>query len=98
MNQVFEVELTRNARSDLVSAQIWLTQAGSGHRSRLRLSRINRALVELQFNPLRWPVGPYRQAHERFVDGYTIRYIIDRDRSIVTVLRVFGPYQNRTDP
>lgn len=98
MSQIFEVELTEHARSDLVAARIWLTQSGSGLRSRLRLSRISRALIELQFNPLRWPIGPYRQARERFVDGYTIRYVVDPDRSIVSVLRVFGPYQNRSDP
>lgn len=96
MSQIFEVELTEHARSDLVSARNWLTQSGSGLRSRLRLSRINRALVELQFNPLRWPMGPYRHARERFVDGYTVRYVVDPHRSIVSVLRIFGPYQDRT--
>lgn len=98
MTEAFEVALTVRARSDLVRHRAWLTQPGSGLRARLRLSRISRALVELQFSPLRWPQGPYRAVRERFVDGYTIRYVVDESAMVVTILRIFGPYQDRATP
>jgi plasmid stabilization system protein ParE len=96
MDAPYEVELTAMARSDLLAARRWLTQPGSGLRARLRLARISRALVELEFAPLRWSKGPFPDTRQRFVDGYTLIYRIDDAANAVTVLRVFAPYQDRS--
>lgn len=71
MDEPYRVDLTDRARSDLLAARRWLTQPGSGLRAQLRLSRINRALIELAFAPLRWTIGPHKGVRKRLVDGYT---------------------------
>jgi len=63
----------------------------------LRLARINRALVELRLAPLRWPEGDSGGVRERPVEGHRIVYRIDEAARAVTILRVFGPFQDRSD-
>ena len=96
MDGAYDVALTARSRADLLAARRWLTQPGSGLRARLRLARINRAFVELEFAPLRWRQGPHPDTRQRLVDGYTIIYRVDEGRRLVSVLRVFGPFQDRS--
>jgi plasmid stabilization system protein ParE len=94
----YHVRLTRQARLDLLASREWLLQAGSGSRARARLNRINAAVADLGVAPARWPNIGYRGVRERIVEGYALRYHIDETGRIVTVLRIFGPYQDRPDP
>ena len=93
----YAVVFTARARIDLLALRRWLSQPGSGLKARLKIARISRALAELQFSPGRWPVSRHEGAKERVVDGYLIVYRIDGGRGQVRILRVFGPYQDRSD-
>jgi plasmid stabilization system protein ParE len=97
MNADWSVTFTARARSDLLAVRRWLNQPGSGLRARLRLARINRALVELRLAPRRWPVGDGAGVRERPVEGHRIFYRVDEAARVVTILRVFGPFQDRSD-
>ncbi len=92
----YVLALSARAEADLLAARRWLEQPGSGLRARLRLARINRAIAELRFAPDRWPVGPIEGVKERLVEGYIIAYQVDRSRLRIRVMRVFGPYQDRS--
>ena len=92
----YELLLTARARSDLLAAREWLSQPGSGLKARLRIARITRALVELQFTPHRWAAGEHEGTRQRHVEGYHIIYQADDAAAQVRVLRIFGPYQDRS--
>ena len=94
----YHVRLTRQARLDLLASRDWLLQAGSGTKARARLNRINAAVADLGVAPARWPRIGYRGVRERIVEAYALRYHIDETGRIVTLLRIFGPYQDRPDP
>lgn len=96
MDQPRRVVFSARSRADLLAVRRWLLQPGSGLKASLKLARINRALVELQYAPLRWPEGETPGTRERPVEGHRILYRID-DSHTLTVLRVFGPFQDRTD-
>jgi len=55
-------------------------------------------VADLGVAPVRWPSIGYRGVRERTVESYARQYHIDETDRIVTVRRIFGPYQNRTDP
>lgn len=92
------------AARDLLAARQWLTQDGSGLRAARRLAAIGAAIQDLRRDPHRWPVGDHEGVRERPVEGYRIAYELNypegrnEKTGVVKVLRVFGPYQNRTDP
>lgn len=92
------------AARDLDEARRWLTQEGAGRRAARRLASIGAAIEELRRHPCRWPRGNHPGVRERHVEGYRIAYEVmpdtDSDATAggVTVLRVFGPGQERTDP
>jgi plasmid stabilization system protein ParE len=88
--------LSARAEADLLDARRWLEQPGSGLKARLKMTRINRAILELRFAPDRWPAGQIEGVRERLVEGYVIAYQVDRSRRRVRVMRVFGPYQDRS--
>ena len=56
------------------------------------------SVADLGVAPVRWPSIGYRGVRERTVKSYARQYHIDETDRIVTVRRIFGPYQNRTDP
>ena len=94
----FQLRLLGKSRSDLEAARLWLTQRGSGFRGRARYGHITEALLDLESSPLRWPFSDHSQHRERTVEGYRIVYrVFDHERR-VEVLRIFGPYQNRSEP
>ena len=94
----YVVVLSARSRLDLNAIRRWLTQPGSGLRAQLKIARIGRALTELQFAPDRWPIDPQTGVRRRVVDGHLIAYRVDVERLEVRVLRVFGPYQDRSEP
>lgn len=97
MNGPYQVVFTAQARVDLLAVRRWLYQPGSGLKARLRSARITRAIVELQFTPFRWPEGQTSGVRERPVESHRILYRInDADRTI-SIIRVFGPFQDRAD-
>lgn len=96
MSVDWSVTFTARARSDLLAVRRWLNQPGSGLRARLRLAKINRALVELRFAPHRWPICDKPAVRERPIEGHRILYRLDETRRAVTILRVFGPFQDQT--
>ena len=98
MHVDWSVTFTARARIDLLAVRRWLNQPGSGLRARLRLARINRALVELRFSPHRWPIGDNADVRERPIEGHRIFYRVDDDTRTAVVLRVFGPFQDRSRP
>ena len=59
------------------------------------MAQITRALAEIQFRPDRWPASQFPNARERLVEGHTIVYRIDSSAMEVTVIRIFGPHQDR---
>lgn len=89
------LEFTARARRDLNSAKSWLTQPGSGRKAHNRYVEILRALLDLRHHPLRWPPAEHLRVRKRSVESYAILYQINGDGDVVTVLRIFGPYQDR---
>jgi plasmid stabilization system protein ParE len=92
----YSVRFTARARRDLNAIRRWLLQPGSGLRASLKIARISRALAELQFRPDRWPAAYVPGFRQRVVEGHSIIYRIDSDAMEVTVMRVFGPFQDRS--
>jgi plasmid stabilization system protein ParE len=90
------LEFTTRARRDLNGAKAWLTQPGSGRKAHNRYVAILRALLDLRYHPLRWPPAEHIGVRKQSVEGYIILYQISGDGGVVTVLRVFGPHQDRT--
>ena len=89
--------ISARARADLLATRRWLGQPGSGLKARLKMARINRAISELRLAPERWPFGPIDGVRERLIEGYVVLYRPDRSAGRVDVLRVFGPFQDRSD-
>ena len=85
------------AHHDILAAKAWLTQPGSGARGHRRYATLNRAVLDLGDAPLRWPVGDGAGVRERPVEGHRIFYRVDEAARVVTILRVFGPFQDRSD-
>ncbi|MFC5345900.1 type II toxin-antitoxin system RelE/ParE family toxin [Brevundimonas staleyi] len=96
MDERYRLEFTARARADLLQARRWLTQPGSGLRAQLRLARINRAIIELEFAPLRWAVGRHPNVRVRLVEGHSVHYSVDRFEKAIVVRRVFSPYQDQS--
>jgi plasmid stabilization system protein ParE len=88
------------ARDDLLRVRVWYTQPGSGQRAKARVQRILRAIRELTESPQRWPLGDLPGTRERVVERHVIVYRTLRSRggnedTIVEIIRIFGPGQNR---
>ena len=94
----YSIVVSARARADLLAARRWLSQPGSGLKARLTMARINRAILELGFAPERWAIGDMGGVRERFVEGYAVHYRFDSSKGRIVVLRVFGRYQNRSEP
>ncbi|WP_298158503.1 type II toxin-antitoxin system RelE/ParE family toxin [Brevundimonas sp.] len=94
--QRFRVVQSSAAARDLVRAYEWLTQPGAGVAARRTLLAIEAAIKGLRTDHHRWPGSDHDGARERRVDGYTIIYRIDVAVRTVSVLRVFGPFQDRS--
>ena len=96
--------IARGAARDLAEARRWLTQPGAGIRAAQRLAALGAAVRDLREHPCRWPKGEHPGLRERHVEGYRITYEVVPDTGDnatagdVTVLRVFGPGQDRIDP
>lgn len=96
--------ITVAAVRDLAAARRWLTQPGAGARAARRLAALATAVQDLQGHPCRWPVGELAGLRQRHVEGHRIVYEVapdtgnDATAGNVTVLRIFGPGQDRTDP
>ena len=89
---------------DLAAARQWLTQPGAGVRAARRLAALAAAVQDLQKHPCRWPVGELAGLRGRQVEGHRIVYEVrpdtgdDATAGDVTLLRIFGPGQERIDP
>lgn len=92
----YAVQFTARARRDLIAIRKWLGQPGSGLKAQLRIARISRALAELQFRPDRWPANAAPGMRQRLIEGHVVIYKIDTESLVVTVMRIFGPFQDRT--
>lgn len=92
----YSVHFTARARRDLNAIRRWLLQPGSGLKAQLKIARISRALAELQFRPDRWPAHATPGMRQRLIEGHVVVYKIDADALTVTVMRVFGPFQDRS--
>ena len=63
---------------------------------------IDRAIRDLKRSPMQWPFGDHPGAREFTVEGYRIVYQVTPDTGEnatcggVEILRVFGPYQDRS--
>ena len=97
-----ELAYTDKALADLDAARLWLTQPGSGRRTRRRLAAIWAAIEGLREHPCRYPIGPHPGVRELPCDGgYRALYRIvpdtgrDETAGDVRILRVFGPDQSR---
>lgn len=95
--------LTGVAARDLAAARAWFTQPGAGKRAARRLGVLAAALRDLRDHPCRWPRGEQPGTRARHAEGYRILYEVvpdtgdDATAGDVTVLRLFGPGQDRTD-
>lgn len=96
--------IARGAARDLARARRWLAQPGSGIRAARRLAALDAALRDLREHPCRWPEGEHPGVRVRHVEGHRVAYEVvpdtgdDATAGDVTVLRVFGPGQDRADP
>ena len=95
MTQETRLEFSARARRDLNRAKSWLTQPGSGRKAHDRYVSILRALLDLRHHPLRWAPAEHIGVRKLSVEGYVVLYQISGDGEVVTVLRVFAPYQDR---
>lgn len=97
------ISISRKAALDLTNIRRWLRQPGAGHKARLRLSQIRAAIDDLRIQPTLWAMGDVRGVRERAVSGYRILYVLDPELDSeanagdVTVVRVFGPGQDRSE-
>ena len=94
----YAVSFTARSRRDLNVIGKWLLQPGSGLNARLKMTRNSRAVAELQFTPDRGPGSAKPGLRQRVVEGHTIIYKIDEQAREVTVMRIFGLFQNRSTP
>ncbi|MDX2145302.1 MAG: type II toxin-antitoxin system RelE/ParE family toxin [Rhodospirillaceae bacterium] len=91
------------ALADLEAARTWLTQDGAGDKARQRLVAIREAILALRDTPRMWPVKDHPGIRQRAVAGYSIAYRLtpdtgtDRTSGDVEIIRVFGPYQDRSE-
>ena len=95
-NTRFRVVPSSAAARDLVRAYDWLTQPGAGETARRTLLAIEAAIKGLRMDHHRWPASDHDGARERKVNGYSIVYRIDVSNRVVSVLRIFGPFQDRS--
>lgn len=98
MTDLFKVEFTAKARTDLSAAKLWLMQPGSGRRSHGRYLAILKALEDLTISLHRWPTGDHVGFRKRALEDYRILYSIDGGRRMVTIRRILGPGQDLTAP
>ncbi|WAC60776.1 type II toxin-antitoxin system RelE/ParE family toxin [Brevundimonas sp. SL130] len=87
--------VTERARRDLGQAREWLTQAGSGARGRSRYAALLAALQDLKTAPTRWPFGENPNVREHVREGYRFFYEWCETDHSVTILRIYGPFQDR---
>ena len=96
MARRYALKIATRAQQDILQAKAWLLQPGSGPRGSARYSKINKALLDLKDSPLRWPVGDYGM-RERPVEGHCIFYEVDEVARRVSVVRIYGPFQDRAN-
>lgn len=98
MTRRYALRVAALARQDILQAKAWLTQPGSGPRGHHRYATLNRAVLDLRHAPLRWPIGDNAEVRERPVEGHRLFYSVDVAARTVILLRVFGPFQDRSRP
>ena len=92
------VVFTTVALRDLAKCREWLTQPGSGERSKALAIRLTRAAKALSRTAGMYPADRFDGASRQLVVGeYVIRYVIltDGGREYVSVERIHGPGQDR---
>jgi len=99
---VRSVTISPEAAADLIAARRWLLQPGSGQVARRRTRNIRSSIRALRQAPCLWAIGDHPDIREIPVEGYRVLYSVVPDTSSndtagdVEVLRVFGPWQERT--
>jgi hypothetical protein len=89
---------------NLAAARRWLTQPDAGPRAARRLAALAAAVQDLRECLCRWPLDEHAGLRGRHVEGHRIVYAVtpdtghDATAGDVTVLRIFGPGQDHTDP
>ena len=89
--------VTERARRDLDQAKTWLTQPGSGLRGRSRYAALLEAMNGLKAAPNRWPFGDNANVRERVCESYRFFYEWSEEARIVTILRIYAPFQDSAD-
>jgi len=91
------------ALADLEEIAHWLTQPGSGPRAWRRLAAIRDSIERLREHPCLWSIGQHPGVRELpCAGGYRALYEVipdtgrDETAGDVTVLRVYGPGQDRS--
>lgn len=95
MTARYRVDFPGTARADLANARRWLFQPGSGVRAHQRYAAILVAIQDLKISPGRWPLEDHG-VRQRTVGGYRMIYRLDEQNRTVVVLRIFGPFQDRS--
>lgn len=96
------VTISPEAAADLIAARRWLLQPGSGQVARRRLRNIRSSIRALKQAPCLWAIGDHPDIREIPVEGYRVLYMVEPDTGSndtsgdVIVLRMFGPWQERT--
>ena len=97
------LELSEDAIHDVNAIRRWLTQPGAGPAALRRLKAVQSSIRGLQQHPCRYPIGDDPGVRELpCPHGYRALYEVHPDTSRnetagdVTVLRVFGPGQDRS--
>ena len=96
-----QVRLSDEAAADLDAVYRWQVQPGAGPTALRRLRIIAAAIRRLHRNPCLYGKGEKSGTREFSVEGHRIVYAVRPDTNNnatagdVTVLRVFGPGQNR---
>ncbi len=88
------VVFTTSALRDISQSHEWLTQPGSGRRSKAIAAKLIRAAKALAETADMYPQDRFfENSRQLVVDGYVIRYVIIGQQ--VSVERVYGPGQDR---
>jgi plasmid stabilization system protein ParE len=87
---------------DLEDERAYLESKFAGSAAWQRLTHVRSAINALKIAPCRWPIWPKRAGTRKLsVEGYVIIYRVMPDTGdnhtagYVTILRVYGPHQNR---
>ena len=97
-----KLRVSSEAATDIEHIQAWYSQHGAGAVAARRVRAILAAIRRLRSHPCRYPRDERPGARRMVIEGHAVIYEVipdtgrDATAGDVTVLRVFGPGQDRS--